>query len=593
MELRTFSSAKSMEVMLGAGVFFVLARARDDLQAYAESFLAGPMVSAPDSFDKDAAMAFLDVARSSNEASRMINAVEAIASLAELVPSSEKTAMVLEALAFLEGATRLDSTASMVRKCAGSAARLIRGTADAAVLRSATLAIASSLDNALTIDVPASRVVLESILEITTANAQNQGGAAAAVSSEVQTAGLKLGGSFLAALLPGETQTLTWLDAGRGTELRLGKLGLVAGRRLAAAFTCESQETDLVHLVQPSLLSLDETTATGDPDSALAMDLQDTWWHSTNLYAWADPNAGVNSFVPQDASVRSFQVTLCGTVVTFSSMLEPLNISLVLPPLGTPPLGYFFVPACAKWDEGSNSWRSEGLTVMHQSGLTLLCQSLAGAGSYVAFYAHEALPTTTTTSSTLTSTSLTTTSLTQTTSTATGPSTSTATTFTVTTTTVLWGMMTTSHDGVAPHCSASLRLCLGTVCQSLFPVQLSFPQICFFPQSLGEHDLESGQTLLPDLPPGAAAFSCYGPRRATRLNWAPEMPPKELEVRVWSLYLGSSVLKATKAQVLTHKQSHIQKHLHLNPLSLHIISVSGADCQTGRFCCKRIRCDPI
>ncbi|CAJ1373600.1 unnamed protein product [Effrenium voratum] len=473
-ELRTFSSAKSMEVMLGAGVFFVLARARDDLQAYAESFLAGPMVSAPDSFDKDAAMAFLDVARSSNEASRMINAVEAIASLAELVPSSEKTAMVLEALAFLEGATRLDSTASMVRMCAGSAARLIRGTADAAVLRSATLAIASSLDNALTIDVPASRVVLESILEITTANAQNQGGAAAAVSSEVQTAGLKLGGSFLAALLPGETQTLTWLDAGRGTELRLGKLGLVAGRRLAAAFTCESQETDLVHLVQPSLLSLDETTATGDPDSALAMDLQDTWWHSTNLYAWADPNAGVNSFVPQDASVRSFQVTLCGTVVTFSSMLEPLNISLVLPPLGTPPLGYFFVPACAKWDEGSNSWRSEGLTVMHQSGLTLLCQSLAGAGSYVAFYAHEALPTTTTTSSTLTLTSLTTTSLTQTTSTATGPSTSTATTFTVTTTTVLWGMMTTSHDGVAPHCS---------------------------------------QTLLPDLPPGAAAFSCYGPRR--------------------------------------------------------------------------------
>ncbi|CAJ1343215.1 unnamed protein product [Effrenium voratum] len=111
---------------------------------------------------------------------------------------------------------------------------------------------------------------------------------------------------------------------------------------------------------------------------------------------------------------------------------------------------------------------------MHQSGLTLLCQSSAGAGSYVAFYAHEALPTTTTTSSTLTSTSLTTTSLTQTTSTATGPSTSTATTFTVTTTTVLWGMMTTSHDGVAPHCS---------------------------------------QTLLPDLPPGAAAFSCYGPRR--------------------------------------------------------------------------------
>ncbi|CAE7773844.1 unnamed protein product, partial [Symbiodinium pilosum] len=137
------------------------------------------------------------------------------------------------------------------------------------------------------------------------------------------------------------------------------------------------------------------------------------------------------------------------------------------------------VPACAKWHDASGSWQMGDLQVTNvqesQPDPALTCVSYEGAGIYAAFYAPMPEPTTTATITTFTVTTTTTTTATETTSTATGPLTTTRTSATITSTSVVWwATAVTTLDIDIPFCSESV---------------------------------------MPESPPGAAPFTCYGPRR--------------------------------------------------------------------------------
>jgi len=485
--MRSFSAVKTLEELrLPVGSYFVVVRARDSANGMHTEFLAAPWVSeAPTGVDETSLIELLDSAQSSNDANSIINAVDTV--ISSLPTSSEETSQL--SLQLIIQATALIDSAEVAVKCVEAVTAVLvgassDGTAEGATLQSASAAIDFALDAMGTVGMvsDAGALVLEGISTVgatSSRNVQNRE-AASRLTGRVKSLTAKLADRLLSQLAQGRMELLSADDAagtGGSSSLKVARIGSSNARRLASTTTCadasETIELSTLQMTQPLLASEDATPSL--PASGPAVEFQDAVWRSTNLYNWANPALGVNAHVPADATVRSFAARACGSPVVLFNLSAPLYIRLRLPLPGAPPSGYFLTPACAKWHEADTAWKMEDLQVQDVDATHLTCISFAGTGVYTAFFSPTPEPTSTSTSSTVSMTTSTSTSASRTSSTATGPLTTTASSVTVTVTTVVWWATAVTTLGMdVPFCSESS---------------------------------------MPSSPPGAAPFTCYGPRR--------------------------------------------------------------------------------
>ncbi|CAE7238136.1 unnamed protein product [Symbiodinium sp. CCMP2592] len=485
--LRSFSAVKTLEELrLPVGSYFVVVRARDSANGMHTEFLAAPRVFEPPTGVNEASLIeLLDSAQSSNDANSIINAVDTV--ISSLPTSSEETSQL--SLQLILQATALIDSAEVAVKCVEAVTAVLvgassDGTAEGDTLQSASAAIDFALDAMSTVGMvsDAGALVLEGISTVgatSSRNVQNRE-AASRLTGRVKSLTTKLADRLLSQLAQGRMELLRADDAagtGGSSSLKVARIGSSTARRLASATSCadasETIELSTLQVTQPLLASEDATPSL--PVSGPAVEFQDAVWRSTNLYNWANPALGVNAHVPADATVRSFAATACGSPVVLFNLSAPLYIRLRLPQPGAPPSGYFLTPACAKWHEADTAWKMDDLQVQDVDATHLTCISFAGTGVYTAFFSPTPEPTSTSTSSTVSMTTSTSTSATRTSSTATGPLTTTASSVTVTVTTVVWWATAITTLGMdVPFCSESS---------------------------------------MPPSPPGAAPFTCYGPRR--------------------------------------------------------------------------------
>lgn len=485
--LRSFSTVKTLEELrLPAGSYFVVVRARDSADGMHTEFLAAPWVSEATDLDEASLTELLDSAQSSNDANSIINAVDTV--ISSLPTAAEETSQL--SLQLILQATALIDSPEVAAKCVEAVTAVLvgassDGTAEGATLESASTAIDSALDAMGTVGMvsDAGALVLEGISTVgaTSSRSLHNRETASRLTGRVKSLTAKLADRLLFQLPPGQMELLRADDrAGTGgsSSLKVARMGSSNARRLASTASCsdasETIELSTLQMTQPLLASEDSATP-WLPVSGPAVEFQDAVWRSTNLYNWANPALGVNAHVPDDATVRSFAATACGSPVVLFNLSAPVYIRLRLPQPEAPPSGYFLSPACAKWHEADSAWKMEDLQVQDVDATHLTCISFAGTGVYTAFFSPTPEPTSTSTSSTVSMTTSTSTSATRTSSTATGPLTTTASSVTSTVTTVVWWATAVTTLGMdVPFCSESS---------------------------------------MPPSPPGAAPFTCYGPRR--------------------------------------------------------------------------------
>jgi len=440
--LRTWAPAQeTVGLLMPAGAYFLVARARDVLGGEGTILVLGPLVSelTKNITQADAASA-LQSTLASNDADLILNTVDTVSTAsAGSNDTTTKQAVVNLLLDTLATAVTIfePSTEGMQKmgQVISSTVTGGKGAMNTTALSQASSLVSKCVDAALTgavggITKEAGDAMLGSITAITSSLIATQnvpvGGAsqnqssqvqAAEVSKEVAAIASKVGQAAMEKVEVGGTQELSSLNSDNtGLLMSLAKLDTTGLDTVTVA-----ELTVAAELLSPGVGS--QRRLTGDCGSSSVLV---TEWRGSNPHRFAPSGVGWNDDVAESATVLDVELRRCGQIVNVDSSSTPLRIELTIQ-AASAPAGFHLVPHCATFEETQEAWSVEGLSATVSADGKVSCLAERGGdSSYVAFYKVTVDPTTTTSTSTgTTSTGTTNTGTASTGTTSTGTSTST------------------------------------------------------------------------------------------------------------------------------------------------------------------------
>jgi len=416
--LRSWSKSKFVaDMTLAVGMYVTIARARDKYGAESTGVAIGPVTGVPSGgLGADQAADVLRSSYASGDADVILNAVDAISSVPATAEASSQMLHVV--MGGLEVATTVvESTPAAVEKISqvlsGTLVQGSEATSDATVLSRATAVLFNIVDVATTGELGGlgkqeGDAVMQTLATLQHGREsrwrQNQSLLSEDERDELQEEGeavteellhllSKIGTAALAKLAVGQTQELQGTGVGgRGISTQVSKADMAASRKTGI----KEGRLSVPGALLPNV-SLDGRRLSSNCGT---VELQATAWEQSNLYAWADPRQGDNKYVRQDATVVVVELSMCGSIFTFSEG-ENLSLLLDIPARVAAPPGYVNVPRCMMWQEfnGNASWLFDGMQVqgtVYWDDTQATCLAGSGGGAYSIVWFPEFIPTTTT-----------------------------------------------------------------------------------------------------------------------------------------------------------------------------------------------------
>jgi len=414
-------SAYVADMTLAAGNHVTIALARDSLGAESTGVAIGPVITVPTGgLGADQAADVLRATYASGDADAILNAVDAVISVPLASDTAEAQTELMNAMmgALEVALTVVESSPAAVEKISQVLSSTISSDnsepiTDEAVLARATGILSDVVDVAMNGELgglgkqegDAVMGTLASLRhgresswyqnksKLTEEQKEQLLEDAAAVTDQLFDLVSKIGAAAIAKIAIGQTQEL------QGTGVGGRRIATTVSRAdIAASIMASIQQQGLI---LPGTLLPNLTEAGRRMSSACStIDVQATSWEQSNPYGWADRLQGENQYVMQDATVTVVEMTMCGSIFTFSEgARDNLSVILDLPARVAAPPGYMNVPRCVMWQDTNYSWIFEGMHVqgtVYWDDTQATCLAEAGGGAYSLVWYPEFIPTTTT-----------------------------------------------------------------------------------------------------------------------------------------------------------------------------------------------------
>eukprot|EP00931_Biecheleriopsis_adriatica_P081955 TRINITY_DN5531_c0_g1_i1.p1 TRINITY_DN5531_c0_g1~~TRINITY_DN5531_c0_g1_i1.p1 ORF type:complete len:1776 (+),score=284.31 TRINITY_DN5531_c0_g1_i1:104-5431(+) len=439
-QLRSWSKANyAADLVMPAGAYFLVARARDIHGAVGSAWAIGPVVSEPvGGLSGEAVTGLLNSAYTSGDASKIMDVAASLVSVQSIGTDSGLNVeeMSNSVLTALEAATLVmevspDSVqqlanvlSSAVQLGGGAATNLSRA---ANVLDSCLETVASSDSG---IDKAVGDSLMESVFFINKGIGAGQNLSAMTVEErqealmkrrtlieEVQQLSTKVGNLVASTLALGASREIGFAAAdGATANMRVTsgdpseglRTGFVAaGFKLPASLLQRKLDVD-----KRASRRLQSRKKNNKPvpksvvETCPSFGLLRTRWVKGNPYSWASPSLDYNMHVARDASVTVLDVQACGTSVSFpepdpdegqkSFDFENMSLVVDIPLKPNPPAGFDFAPHCAVWNASTRSWvEAQYQQPVYWDDIFITCLTNI-AGTYTAFWVPFELATTST-----------------------------------------------------------------------------------------------------------------------------------------------------------------------------------------------------
>eukprot|EP00931_Biecheleriopsis_adriatica_P112461 TRINITY_DN870_c0_g1_i4.p1 TRINITY_DN870_c0_g1~~TRINITY_DN870_c0_g1_i4.p1 ORF type:complete len:1850 (-),score=394.28 TRINITY_DN870_c0_g1_i4:66-5369(-) len=404
--------------VFATGSYFLVAVAKDRLGGVSYgAFSLGPLVEAPEGgLSEEEAAQFFTKVMSTNDGNTVLNAVDAVASLASSSGDPSASAELADqALSVLESAVSfVEPTNDQMAKTGSVLTNMMEtstssGTASAATANKAAAILDTALSSSLSeagsgLDEEAGAVLLSSIGAVgdvfSASDAEESGSSGSTENNTDKLSALasKLGEAVLVSLPMGEPSVMSTVgEDGSGLELEVQKEELQ---------TAEPVTAGNVEIPGSALLGVERRLQAEGAGACDSIGIQQTNWVKSNPYVWADQNVGDNSYASPFTTVKVLELKRCGKLIDVQAN-PPVSMQLPVgeAPAEEAPFGFEWKPQCVKFAD--KAWTAFGMTMLSDVNVgsnAVRCTSDSTSGSYAAIFVPVPLPPTVTATTTSTKT---------------------------------------------------------------------------------------------------------------------------------------------------------------------------------------------